>query len=116
MALSMKAGRVVAKLLQSSHGLHSSEFHCNRLHAPVGRAAGWTAAANVTDIEGTLGQIGELTKIAETEIHAVVLSCTRARRKMLAALPARRPNCSEPVGSAVVRGGLGAIHVLTWDF
>ena len=43
------------------------------------------------DIEGTLRQIGELSKIAEHEIHEVVLSCTRARRQMLAAMPARKP-------------------------
>jgi hypothetical protein len=47
-------------------------------------------AAKTTDIEGTLRQFGELIKIAETEIHAVVLSFTRARRQMLAALPARK--------------------------
>ena len=43
------------------------------------------------DIRATLRQIGELTKIAEHEIHAVVLSCTRARRQMLAAMPAHKP-------------------------
>jgi hypothetical protein len=43
-------------------------------------ASNQTKAAKVTDIEGTLRQIGELTKIGEHEIHAVVLSCTRARR------------------------------------
>ena len=54
-------------------------------------ASNQTKAAKVTDIEGTLRQIGELTKIAEHEIHAVVLSCTLARRQMLAARPARKP-------------------------
>ena len=54
-------------------------------------ASNQTKAAKVTDIEGTLRQIGELTKIGEHEIHAVVLSCTRARRQMLAARPARKP-------------------------
>ena len=47
--------------------------------------------ATEKDIEVTLRQIGELTKIAEHEIHEVVLSCARARRQMLAALPARKP-------------------------
>jgi hypothetical protein len=42
-------------------------------------------------IEATMRQIGELTKIAEHEIHEVVLSCTRARRQMLTATTARRP-------------------------
>jgi hypothetical protein len=50
-----------------------------------------TKTVTEMDIEVTLRQIGELTKIAETEIHAVVLSCTRARRQVLAALPARKP-------------------------
>jgi len=50
-----------------------------------------TITTTEKDIEGTLRQIGELTKIAEHEIHEVVLSCTRARRQMLAAMPARKP-------------------------
>lgn len=54
-------------------------------------ASNQTKAAKVTDIEGTLRRIGELTKIAEHEIYAVVLSCTLARRQMLAARPARKP-------------------------
>jgi hypothetical protein len=32
-----------------------------------------------------------MTKIAEHEIHAIVLSCVRARRQMLAVLPATKP-------------------------
>ena len=32
-----------------------------------------------------------MTKIAEPEIHAIVLSCARARRQMLAVLPATKP-------------------------
>jgi len=32
----------------------------------------------------------EMTKIAEREIHAVVLACTRARRQLLASLPAHK--------------------------
>jgi hypothetical protein len=50
-----------------------------------------TKTATEKDIELTLRQIGELTKIAEHEIHEVVLSCARARRQMLAALPAQKP-------------------------
>ena len=34
-----------------------------------------------------LYNIRELTKFAEHEMHEVVLSCTRARRQMLAAMP-----------------------------
>ena len=43
------------------------------------------------DIVATIGHFRELTRIAEHEMHEAVLSCTRARRQMLAALPARRP-------------------------
>ena len=57
----------------------------------VDMAPDTTKTTTEKDIEGTLRQIGELTKIAEHEIHEVVLSCTRARRQMLAAMPARKP-------------------------
>lgn len=43
------------------------------------------------DIAATIGHFRELTRIAEHEMHEAVLSCTRARKHMLAALPARRP-------------------------
>ena len=43
------------------------------------------------DIVATIGHFRELTRIAEHERHEAVLSCTRARRQMLAALPASRP-------------------------
>ena len=43
------------------------------------------------DIVATIGHFRELTRIAEHEMHEAVLSCTRARRQMLAALPASRP-------------------------
>ena len=50
-----------------------------------------TKTVTEKDIEVTLRRMTRLTKIAEHEIHAVVLSCTRARRQMLAASPARKP-------------------------
>jgi hypothetical protein len=43
------------------------------------------------EIAVTLGHFREMTRIAEHEMHEAVLSCSRARRQMLAALPARRP-------------------------
>lgn len=43
------------------------------------------------DAAVTLGQFRELTRIAEHEIHELVLSCARARRQMLRATPAARP-------------------------
>jgi hypothetical protein len=43
------------------------------------------------DIAVTLGHLREFTRIAEHEMHELVLSCTRARRQMLRALPVARP-------------------------
>ncbi len=43
------------------------------------------------EIAAMLGHFREMTRIAEHEMHEAVLSCSRARRQMLAALPARRP-------------------------
>jgi hypothetical protein len=50
-----------------------------------------TKPAPPGEIAVTLGHFRELTRIAEHEMHEAVLSCTRARRQMPAALPARRP-------------------------
>ena len=50
-----------------------------------------TKPAASDQIAVTIGHFRELTRIAEHEIHEAVLSCTRARRQMLAAWPARRP-------------------------
>jgi hypothetical protein len=46
--------------------------------------------ASVGDIKGTLRRMREMTRIAEHEMHEVVLSCKRARRDVLASLPARK--------------------------
>ena len=50
-------------------------------------------AKQATDkgVETTLRRMRELTKIAEHEIHAVVLACSRARKQMLAGMPTTRP-------------------------
>src|SRR5215469_4147700 len=50
-----------------------------------------TKTGTVRDIEKTLGLIRQMTKGAEHEIHAILLSCARARRQMVASLPARKP-------------------------
>ena len=42
-------------------------------------------------IETTLQRMHEMTKIAEHEIHAVVLACARARKQMMARMPTTRP-------------------------
>jgi len=47
--------------------------------------------AELSDIVGTLGHFREITRIAELEMHAAVLSCARARRQMLRTLTASRP-------------------------
>jgi hypothetical protein len=54
-------------------------------------AADRNKAATIGDIEGTLRHMREMTRIAEHEMHEVVLSCKRARRQMLAGLPASKP-------------------------
>jgi hypothetical protein len=56
---------------------------------------------NVSEVEGDAGalknaettvrRLHEMTKLAEHEMHAVVLSCVRARKQMLAGLPIKRP-------------------------
>jgi hypothetical protein len=43
------------------------------------------------EVATTLGLFREVTRIAEQEIHGVVLSCTRARRQMERTLPTSRP-------------------------
>jgi hypothetical protein len=42
-------------------------------------------------VETTLQRMREMTKIAEHEIHAVVLACARARRQMIVGTPTTRP-------------------------
>jgi hypothetical protein len=43
------------------------------------------------DREETLRHMRRMTRDAEHEIHAIVMSCVRARRQMLAGLPAKKP-------------------------
>jgi hypothetical protein len=50
-----------------------------------------TKPAPPADIPVTLGHLREFTRIAEHEIHELVLSCTRARRQMLEMMPAGKP-------------------------
>lgn len=47
--------------------------------------------ASAADLAGTLRNIRDLTRIAEQEIHAAVLSCTRARRSMMEGMRTTRP-------------------------
>jgi hypothetical protein len=50
-----------------------------------------TKPATSLDIQATLRNMREMTKIAEHEMHAIVLACKRARRQLLATLPASKP-------------------------
>lgn len=50
-----------------------------------------TKAAPLKEMETTLRHMREMTKNAEHAMHTVVLSCQRARRQMLARVPAGRP-------------------------
>jgi hypothetical protein len=50
-----------------------------------------TKTGTERDMEKTLGLLRQITKDAEHEIHAILLSCARARRQMLASLPAQKP-------------------------
>jgi len=54
-------------------------------------AADGNKPATSQDIGGMLGHMRDITRIAEHEIHAAVLSCTRARRQFLASVPATKP-------------------------
>ena len=48
-------------------------------------------AAPLKEMETTLRHMREVTKNAEHAMHTVLLSCKRARRQMLAGMPASKP-------------------------
>jgi hypothetical protein len=50
-----------------------------------------STAGTEKDREKTLRHMRTMTRDAEHEMHEIVLSCVRARRQMLAGLPARKP-------------------------
>ena len=47
--------------------------------------------ASADDVTGTLRNVRELSRIAEQELHAVVLGCTRARQHRLATSTVTKP-------------------------
>ena len=49
-----------------------------------------TKVVSNQDIQTSLRNVREMTKIEEHEIHAIVLFCARSRRQMLAVLPATK--------------------------
>jgi hypothetical protein len=59
--------------------------------AVVQMARDETKAATDQGLQTSLRNVREMTKIAEHEIHAIVLSGARARRQMLAVLPTAKP-------------------------
>lgn len=48
-------------------------------------------AGSGTQLETTFKQLRELNRIMEAEIHETVLSCTRARKQMLAGIVTEKP-------------------------
>jgi hypothetical protein len=50
-----------------------------------------TRATPLKEMETTLRHMREMTKNAEHAMHTVVLSCKRARKQMLAGVPASKP-------------------------
>ncbi len=62
------------------------------LFGAVVEAAGDAAVPGTQkDMEKTLRLLGEITKNAEMEIHAIVRSCARARQQFLTTMPALKP-------------------------
>ena len=55
------------------------------------RAENGTKQSTDKGVETTLRRMREMTKIAEHEIHAVVMACTRARRQMIVGMQTKRP-------------------------
>ena len=47
--------------------------------------------ASADDVAGTLRNVQELSRIAEQELHAVILACTRARQHRLATSTMTKP-------------------------
>jgi hypothetical protein len=68
-----------------------SELHAifDGLHELAGNPA---KPVTADDISQTRRNVRMLTRVGEREIHEVVLSCTRARRQLLSAMPAMRPS------------------------
>lgn len=50
-----------------------------------------TLVGTTDEMQATLRLLREITRNAENEIHAIVLSCARARRHLLASLPFSKP-------------------------
>ena len=53
------------------------------LHGVLGLAENSEEAAERSELAGMMRNVNELTRIAEKEMHAVILSCVHARREAL---------------------------------
>jgi hypothetical protein len=85
------AGEEVLDLPERAHRALGSLAEMRAMFAGVVEVATKDTGASGKDIETTLRHLQEITKSVEHEIHAIVLSCVRARRQILASLPARKP-------------------------
>ena len=86
------AGEEVLELPERAHRALDGLAEMRAMFAGVvDIAANPSVAGTEKDIETTLRHLQAMTKNAEHEMHAIVLSCTRARRQMLASLPSRKP-------------------------
>ena len=54
-------------------------------------AASQAPPTSADDVAGTLRKVRELSRIAEQELHAVILACTRARQRRLATSTMTKP-------------------------
>jgi hypothetical protein len=76
---------------RAHHGLNALAEVRSLFAATRDLAVDETISAPSKQVETTLRQLRELTKNAEQEINAVVLSCTRARRQMLEEITSKKP-------------------------
>jgi hypothetical protein len=76
---------------QPNYGKHRDCEMRALMAAVVQMARDDTKAATGQDLQTTLRNVREMTKIAEHEIHAIVLSCAHARRQTLAVVSATKP-------------------------
>ena len=76
---------------RAHRGLSDLHEMCALFAAVVDVATDETKPRTPRDMETTLRHMREMTRNAENEIHAIVLSCARARKQMLAGSPAKKP-------------------------
>ena len=70
---------------------HRGLDELSKIRALFAAATDRTLPGTTEEMQTTLRLLREITKNAEHEVHAVVLSCVRARRQLLASSPASKP-------------------------